>query len=64
MSNNISQLNNKIIKCRLCTRLINFRKSEITFSLAEPIQTENYSYGDREELTEKIKITIKDMLID
>ena len=26
MSNNISQLNNKIIKCRLCTRLINFRK--------------------------------------
>ena len=42
----------------------NFRKSEITFSFAEPIQTENYSYGDREELTEKIKITIKDMLID
>ena len=26
MSNNISQLNNKIIKCRSCTRLINFRK--------------------------------------
>ena len=26
MINNISQLNNKIIKCRLCTRLINFRK--------------------------------------
>ena len=44
--------------------LLNFRKSEITFSFAEPIQTENYSYGDREELTEKIKITIKDMLID
>ena len=26
MSNNISQLNNKIIKCRSCSRLINFRK--------------------------------------
>ena len=26
MSNNISHLNNKIIKCRSCTRLINFRK--------------------------------------
>ena len=26
MSNNISQLNNKIIKCRSCTRLIKFRK--------------------------------------
>ena len=26
MINNISQLNNKIIKCRSCTRLINFRK--------------------------------------
>ena len=44
--------------------LLNFRKSEITFSFAEPIQTENYSYDNREKLTEKIKITIKDMLID
>ena len=44
--------------------LLNFRKSEITFNFAEPIQTENYSYDDRGKLTEKIKITIKDMLID
>ena len=29
MSNNISQLNNKIIKCRSCVRLINFRKKII-----------------------------------
>ena len=29
MINNISELNNKIIKCRSCNRLINFRKKII-----------------------------------
>ena len=29
MINNISDLNNKIIKCRSCNRLINFRKKII-----------------------------------
>ena len=39
-------------------------QSVISFEFGEPITTENYSFDDRDYLTEKIKANIKNMKID
>ncbi len=45
-------------------KLFDISQSVISFELGEPITTENYSFDDRDYLTEKIKTNIKNMKID
>ncbi|MAJ19712.1 MAG: hypothetical protein CMF97_01300 [Candidatus Marinimicrobia bacterium] len=45
-------------------KLFDISKSVISFEFGEPITTENYSFDDRDYLTEKIKANIKNMKID
>tara|TARA_B100000902_G_scaffold39553_1_gene47045 strand:- start:2607 stop:3305 length:699 start_codon:yes stop_codon:yes gene_type:complete len=45
-------------------KLFDISQSVIIFEFGEPITTENYSFDDRDYLTEKIKINIKNMKID
>ena len=45
-------------------KLFDISQSVISFELGEPIITENYSFDDRDYLTEKIKTNIKNMKID
>ena len=45
-------------------KLFDISQSVISFEFGEPITTENYSFDDRDYLTEKIKINIKNMKID
>ena len=44
--------------------LLNFKKSVVTIEFAEPIQTENFSYNERNKLTENIRKKIKGMIIE
>ncbi len=45
-------------------KLFDISQSVIIFEFGEPITTENYSFDDRDYLTEKIKTNIKNMKID
>ena len=45
-------------------KLFDISQSVINFEFGEPITTENYSFDDRDYLTEKIKTNIKNMKID
>ncbi|GIR18615.1 MAG: 1-acyl-sn-glycerol-3-phosphate acyltransferase [Candidatus Neomarinimicrobiota bacterium] len=45
-------------------KLFDISQSVISFEFGEPIITENYSFDDRDYLTEKIKTNIKNMKID
>ena len=45
-------------------KLFDISQSVISFEFGEPIITENYSFNDRDYLTEKIKTKIKNMKID
>ena len=45
-------------------KLFDISQSVISFEFGEPITTENYSFDDRDYLTEKIKTNIKKMKID
>ena len=45
-------------------KLFDISQSVISFEFGEPINTENYSFDDRDYLTEKIKTNIKNMKID
>ena len=45
-------------------KLFDISQSVISFEFGEPITTENYSFDDRDYLTEKIKENIKNMKID
>ena len=45
-------------------KLFDISQSIISFEFGEPITTENYSFDDRDYLTEKIKANIKNMKID
>ena len=45
-------------------KLFDMSQSVISFEFGEPITTENYSFDDRDYLTEKIKANIKNMKID
>ncbi len=45
-------------------KLFDISQSVISFEFGEPISTENYSFDDRDYLTEKIKTNIKNMKID
>ena len=45
-------------------KLFDISQSVISFEFGEPITTENYSFDDRDYLTEKIKTKIKNMKID
>lgn len=45
-------------------KLFDMSQSVISFEFGEPITTENYSFDDRDYLTEKIKTNIKNMKID
>ena len=45
-------------------KLFDISQSVIIFEFGEPITTEKYSFDDRDYLTEKIKINIKNMKID
>ena len=45
-------------------KLFDTSQSVISFEFGEPITTENYSFDDRDYLTEKIKTNIKNMKID
>ena len=45
-------------------KLFDMSQSVIYFEFGEPIATENYSFDDRDYLTEKIKTNIKNMKID
>ena len=45
-------------------KLFDISQSVISFEFGEPITTENYSFDDRDYLTEKIKTNIKNMKID
>ena len=45
-------------------KLFDISQSVISFEFGEPITTENYSFDDRNYLTEKIKTNIKNMKID
>ena len=45
-------------------KLFDISQSVISFEFGEPIISENYSFNDRDYLTEKIKTNIKNMKID
>ena len=45
-------------------KLFDISQSVISFEFGEPIVTENYSFDDRDHLTERIKTNIKNMKID
>ena len=45
-------------------KLFDISQSVISFEFGEPITTENYSFDDRDYLTEKIKANIKNMKIN
>ena len=45
-------------------KLFDISQSVINFEFGEPITTKNYSFDDRDYLTEKIKTNIKNMKID
>ena len=45
-------------------KLFDLSQSVISFEFGQPIITENYSFDDRDYLTEKIKANIKNMKID
>ena len=45
-------------------KLFDISQSVISFEFGEPIITENYSFNDRDYLTEKIKTNVKNMKID
>ena len=45
-------------------KLFDISQSVISFEFGEPIVTENYSFDDRDHLTERIKTKIKNMKID
>ena len=45
-------------------KLFDISQSVIIFEFGDPISTENYSFDDRDYLTEKIKTNIKNMKID
>jgi 1-acyl-sn-glycerol-3-phosphate acyltransferase len=45
-------------------KLFDMSQSVISFEFGEPIVTENYSFDDRDHLTERIKTKIKNMKID
>jgi 1-acyl-sn-glycerol-3-phosphate acyltransferase len=45
-------------------KLFDISQSVIIFEFGEPIVTENYSFDDRDHLTERIKTNIKNMKID
>ena len=45
-------------------KLFDISQSVISFEFGKPIITENYSFNDRDYLTEKIKTNIKNMKID
>ena len=45
-------------------KLFDISQSVINFEFGEPITTDNYSFDDRDYLTEKIKTNIKNMKID
>ena len=45
-------------------KLFDISQSVISFEFGEPITTENYSFDDRDHLTETIKTNIKNMKID
>jgi 1-acyl-sn-glycerol-3-phosphate acyltransferase len=45
-------------------KLFDMSQSVIIFEFGEPIFTENYSFDDRDHLTERIKTNIKNMKID
>ena len=45
-------------------KLFDISQSVISFEFGEPITTDNYSFDDRDYLTEKIKANIKNMKID
>ena len=45
-------------------KLFDISQSVISFEFGEPIITDNYSFNDRDYLTEKIKTNIKNMKID
>ena len=45
-------------------KIFDLSQSVISFEFGEPITTENYSFDDRDYLTEKIKTNIKNMKID
>ena len=45
-------------------KLFDISQSVISFEFGEPITTENYSFDDRDYLTEKIKTNIKNMKIN
>ena len=45
-------------------KIFDISQSVISFEFGEPITTENYSFDDRDYLTEKIKANIKNMKID
>jgi len=45
-------------------KLFDMSRSVISLEFGEPITTENYSFDDRDHLTEKIKTKIKNMKID
>ena len=45
-------------------KLFDISQSVISFEFGEPMTTENYSFDDRDYLTEKIKANIKNMKID
>ncbi len=45
-------------------KLFDMSQSVISFEFGEPITTENYSFDDRDHLTETIKTNIKNMKID
>ena len=45
-------------------KLFDISQSVISFEFGEPIVTENYSFEDRDHLTERIKTNIKNMKID
>ncbi len=45
-------------------KLFDISQSVISFEFGEPITTENYSFDDRDYLTDKIKTNIKNMKID
>ena len=45
-------------------KLFDMSQSVISFEFGEPIVTKNYSFDDRDHLTERIKTNIKNMKID
>jgi len=45
-------------------KLFDISQSVISFEFGDPITTENYSFDDRDYLTEKIRTNIKNMKID